>query len=225
VVPALAGAFAADPDIVGFMPVLSEVTPAMNPRTNLVEPAVVLAGLDPAALDRFGGLRLVGGGRADLSVLDGSTVYVNERAADKLEARPGDTVQLFVQGVPHEFRVAGIVEEERASGAFEFGAPNMLGGIALSLQVLQELVGRPGQINGVNVALYGDIRSSMARTDAAAERLEALNGDEARRRRSAWRIAFQVEKNKQDAVEIAVQAGNAFTTIFLVMGLFSIAAG
>jgi putative ABC transport system permease protein len=225
VVPALTRALSDDPDIEGFMPFLYEVAPAMNPRTKLVEPAVVLSGLDPAALDRFGGLRLVDGGRADLRLLDGSTVYVNERAADKLEAQPGDTVQLFVQGMPREFKVAGVVKEERASGTLEFGVAS-LPGIVLNLPVLQELVSRPGQISGVNIALYGDIRSSMDHTDAAAARLETLNGDEgAKAALGLEGIAFQVEKNKQDAVDMAVEAGNAFTTIFLVMGLFSIAAG
>jgi putative ABC transport system permease protein len=225
VVPALEGAFAGDPDIEGFMPFLFEVAPAMNPRTKLVEPAAMLAGIDPAALDRFGGLRLVDGGRADLSALDGSTVYVNEGSADKFEAVPGDTIVVFIRGTPREFKVAGIVEDERASGTLEFGGVS-LPGIVFGLPVLQTQVGRPGQINGVSVVLYGGIRGSVTRTDAAAARLEAFSRNEAARAELGLDgIAFQVEKNKQDAVEAAIAAGNAFTTLFIVVGLFSIAAG
>lgn len=98
VLPSLERAFAGDPDIAGLMPALYEVVPAMNPRTKLVEPAAMLAGVEPAALARFGGLRLVDGGPADLSVLDASTVFLNERAADLFAARPGDTITLFFQG-------------------------------------------------------------------------------------------------------------------------------
>jgi putative ABC transport system permease protein len=225
VVPALDRAFADDPDIEGFMPFLYEVAPAMNPRTRLVEPAVQLAGVDPAALDRFGGLRLVDGGRADLSVLDESTVYLNEGAADKFEAQPGDTIEIYIRGTPREFKVAGIVEDERASGTLEFGDVS-LPGIVFSLPVLQRQVGRPGQIDGVSVVLYGDTRSSVDRSDAAAERLEAFSADEqARAEFGLDGVAFQVEKVKQDAVELAIVMGNAFTTLFLVVGLFSIAAG
>ncbi len=226
IIPALRRAFTDDPDIEGFIPLLFEVAPALNPRTKLIEPAAMLAGVDPASLDHFGGLRVVGGGRADLAALDEATVYVNRRAADRFEARRGDTITVYVRGTAHDFRVAGIVEDERASGALEFGTSISLPGIVLPLPVLQELVGRPGQISTINVVLFGDARSSMIRSDPAAARLEEFSReDQTKAAFGLEGIAFQVEKNKQDAVKGAEQAGNAFTTIFILMGLFSIAAG
>src|SRR5215213_3411529 len=223
-VSGLERAFVGDTDIEGFMPFLLEVAPTLNPRTKLVEPAAMLAGVD-AALDRFGGLRLAEGGRADLGSLNESSVFVNEKAVDKFDARHGDTIVVYVGGSPREFTVAGIVKDERASGALEIG-DIALPGIVFSLPVLQELVGRPGQIDGISVVLYGDGRSGVSRTDAAAARLETFSQDETARTAVGLEgVAFQVEKNKQDAIEIATTAGNAFTTLFLIVGLFSIAAG
>jgi putative ABC transport system permease protein len=38
-------------------------------------------------------------------------------------------------------------------------------------------------------------------------------------------LTVEVQETKREAVELAEQMGNIFTTFFLVLGLFSIAAG
>ncbi len=217
--------FRDDQDIEGFIPFVGEAVPVLNPGTRLTEPFVLFAGFDAARLERFGSLRYSDGKRVDLGSIGDGEVLLGERAADKLDAKAGDTIQVFVMGQPAPLRVAGIVKDERSSGSLEFGDatfPSM----AAPMDTVQRLLGRENQINSISVVLFGTVRSSMKRSDSAAARLEAFAVDDAAKERAGLGgLIFQVEKNKQDAVREAELVGNVFTTMFIVMGLFSIAAG
>lgn len=218
--------FAADPDIEGFMPFLYQSVPILDPRTSLSEPVVTLAGFDAARLQRFGGLHLVNGESADIQGLADDQVLLGKKIAGKLDAVVGDTVTVFAQGQPTQLRVAGIVEDERASGTLEFGPGTTAMGMAAKLATVQSITGHAGQISTINIALRGTVRSSLGRTGAAAARLDALDQDEAAKAQvGLGGTAFQVEKIKQDAVDGSKLAASVFTTLFLVLGLFSIASG
>jgi putative ABC transport system permease protein len=222
----LEATFNDDPDIAGFLPYLFERTPALNPRTRLTEPAVMVAGIDPVRLGRLGGLRLVGGGTDDLTTLADDEVLLSEKAAGKLDAREGDTLTLYVRDTPRQVRVAGVVKDEFASGVLSAAIPDDAGGLAMPLATAQRIFGRTGQVNAVTVALNGGVRGSEKRSDAAAGRLENfLKSDQGRRTLGLGDLNVKVEKTKQESVEQAAAAGNLFTTFFLVLGLFSIAAG
>jgi putative ABC transport system permease protein len=227
-VAVLDGQFAGDPDIIGVVPFLVEQVPAVNSRTRLAEPAVVLNGFDPQRLSAAGGLKLTNGSQADLTGLTDSQALVSKRAAGKLDAKVGDTLTFYANGQEYSVEVVGIVENTLASGVRGFGDPNVLGGIAMPLPAVQAITDHQGEVNIVNIALTGAVRGSETNSDAVAARvqsyldspsgqfaLEPLVGD----------THIGVEKSKQDAVEQAEKMGNTFTMFFLVMGLFSVAAG
>ena len=222
----LEAAFAADTDIEGFMPFLYEPVPMLNRETNLSEPRVILAGFDPERLARFGGLTLASGRPADLAGLAEDEVLLGKEVADNLDAAPGDVVSIFVDGREHELVVAGIVRDERASGTLEFGPVDNPGGAAAHLTTVQRITGHAGDINSINVALRGGVRGSLNRSAAAADRLEAFEQDDAAKNAAGLAgVAFQVETVKSDAVEDSKLTASLFTTLFLMLGLFSIAAG
>ena len=226
IVAELEAAFRDDPDIAGFLPYLFERAPALNPRTRLAEPAVMVAGVDPVRLGHLGGLRLVDGGRADLTALGDGDVLVSETAAARLDARAGDTLILYRRDTPGQMRVAGVVEDEFASGVLGAGDPDGAGGMAMTLSAAQRMFGRAGQVNALTVALTGDVRGSIGRSDGAARRLEVfLTGATGRRALGLGDLSVAVETAKQDRVEQAQTTASLFTTFFLVLGLFSIAAG
>ncbi|MEX2247755.1 MAG: FtsX-like permease family protein [Dehalococcoidia bacterium] len=218
--------FAGDEDIEGFLPFLQEPVPAVNQRTRLSEPSVVLMGVDAQRLGRFGGLRLSGGGQADLSALGPSDILLNENAADELDARAGDVLTVFVEGNSAELRVAGIVKDELASGETGNFDVEGSGGGAVQLSTLQALTGHAGQVNLINVVLEGGVRGSVGNSDAAAERLEPyVQSAEGRAALGVDGREVKVDTLKQDAIEEAQSLGNLMTTFFLILGLFSIAAG
>jgi putative ABC transport system permease protein len=215
--------FPDDADIEGFMPFLSEPVPAINDRTNLSEPSVTLVGIDPERLAVLGGLRLAGGGEADLSALGKDDVLLSKRAAEKLDAKVGDTLTVFVDGSTSAIHVAGIVENEMASGAQTgYGS----GGGAMLLSSVQRITGHEGEINFISVVLKGGVTSSYGRSDAAAARLEPfVQSGEGRAALGVGFADVEIEKVKQDAVENAEKTSSQFVSFFLILGLFSIAAG
>jgi putative ABC transport system permease protein len=219
-------AFADDPDIEGFVPFLFEGLPVLNPRTRLSEPTVIMAGFDAVRLARFGGLRAASGESPDLAALGEDEVLLGREIAGKLDARTGDTVMVFAQGQPVPLLVAGIVQDERASGTLEFGPGGGAPGMAARLATVQRLTGRAGALSTINVVLRGGVRGSVGRTDAAATRLESFEDDEAAKARIGLEgVSFQVERIKQEAVDGSKETASVFTSLFLVLGLFSIAAG
>ena len=226
IVARLQAHFQGDRDIAGFVPVLNETLPVLDSRTNLAEPAASFTGDDPAALSGFSGLLLAGGGQADLTALSRGQVFIDQKAADLLDARPGDVLTTYAQSRSWQFEVAGIVKNQRAAGELNFGPTTPVAGIAVSLSTLQQMTGQRGQINDIDVALRGDVRSGLKHTDAAAAKLEALsNSDQGNAVLGLKGLSFTVEKVKQDAVHTAELYGNLFTAIFVALGLFSIAAG
>src|SRR4029078_376953 len=69
--------------------------------------------------------------------------------------------------------------------------------------------------DGVFVSNRGGVRSGLDHSDAAKAKLEPLLAQ----------TPYKVETLKSDGIRVAELVGNAFTTIFVVFGLFSIAAG
>lgn len=218
--------FADDPDIEVFLPYLFEDVPAVNPRTRLSEPEVNLVGVDPERQARVGGLRDLQGQFVDLRNLAPDEAVVSEAAARKLDALPGDVLTIYAQDEPHDLRVAAIVRNEAATGVFAFGFGQDGGGIAVPLSTAQRIVGRISQISWLSVALRGDPRDTSDNDEAAAKRLQDyLRTDEGRAALGTTHLDIRVERIKQQTVETAERFGNVFTTFFLVLGLFSMAAG
>src|SRR5688572_13182211 len=90
--------FANDPDIDAFLPLLQEPVAAVNTNTNLSEPGIMLSGIDTNAMSAFGGLSRASGGDADLSKLGPNDVFLTDKAADKLKAKTGDVLTVYVNG-------------------------------------------------------------------------------------------------------------------------------
>jgi putative ABC transport system permease protein len=225
VTPTLERRFAGDQDIEAFIPLLQEPVGAVNQASLQSEPSIILSGIDPERMSRAGGLRLVGGGDADLASLGPDEILLSESAADSLDAGTGDTLSLFAAGSSRDVTVKAIVKDELAtSGTAEF-YEEVAGGGAMLLSSVQDLTGHAGQINGLGVALEGDVATSHLRSEAAMSRLEPfLQGSEGRQA-LGLDTPVTVQPIKADAIEEAEEVGNLFTTFFIILGLFSIAAG
>jgi putative ABC transport system permease protein len=224
--PAIEQRFADGGNIAGFVPFLFEPVPALNRRTGLSEPGMTLSGVDIERLSAIGGLRLTGGGEADLRSLGETEAFLTVDAADELDAKTGDVVTIWINGSSTDLRVAGIVEDELAStgtqGSFDTGSG---GGAVVSIETAQRLSGREGQFNYLTVSLNGGIHTSFAASDAAETRLAEFFETPAGTAALGVDRAVEVDPIKKDSIEEAQKNGNIFTTFFLLLGLFSIAAG
>jgi ABC-type lipoprotein release transport system permease subunit len=214
-----------DPNIDGYLPTLFEQVPILNPESGLSEPNGTFAGLDADSLDGFPDIvSATTGDLLDLASLADDEAFINESAADELAAEPGDRARVFVQGLPHEFTIADVVEDRFTTGVGDFEAQE---GLVTRLDTLQKIFDRPGEVNVIAISNKGGVRDSVDLTDdvaASLERIIAAEGLAPTSIRSSD-VALEVENVKQDLVEDSEAAGNIFATFFLVFGLFSIAAG
>lgn len=219
--------FAGDPDIEAFVPFLYERAAATNTRTNLSDPNVNLSGVDVTVLNRTGGLRLADGSTFDLTTLGTADALVSERAAEALDVQTGDSIDLYIAGDELQVSVVGIVKDEQASGVVgNFYDLNRAGGIVVPLQTLQAYTGHVGQVNYISVALRGDVRSTLDNAEAVADRVEEyVNNADGQQILGLGTQHITVETVKLSDVREAEEYGNLFTTFFLIVGLFSIAAG
>jgi len=222
---ALEANFNGDEDIEAFIPLLLEPVSAINQRTRQSEPAIILSGIDPVRMANAGGLTLADGEKADLAGLGPNEIFLSERAAEKLDARQGDTLSLYAGGANQDVTVKAIVTDELAtSGSHEFYEKGSGGG-AMLLSSVQALTGRGRQINVLGVALQGDIATSYLRSDAAISRLEPFLQSGGGKKALGLDTPVTVQAIKADAIAEAEETSSLFTTFFIVLGLFSIAAG
>lgn len=209
------------------MPVLTIAAPVTNNMSRLSEPRAVMSGLDAARLDGFGGLRSVSGAVIDFASLPSGSTVISEDLAENLGATTGDTLTFVYGNEPRQLTVAAIAPgsillgyEEIAAqvGPAQIGSTDLLG-MAVPLDWLQELTGLEGQARFIAISSTGGVESGTALSDAVVATVQTalatVDGGE----------LLGVNPIKEDAIAGAELFGNIFTTLFLLFGMFSIAAG
>ncbi|MGE3075640.1 MAG: ABC transporter permease [Dehalococcoidia bacterium] len=201
--------YANDPDIEAIVPFQRETLPVQNTRTKLNEPSARVVGFRVKDAAALGGLKDLSGKPVTLS---GNQIAVNEDLADEIDGKVGDSVLLYYQGEPVEFVITAIVPTSVLSGAIDPGATN---GGAIDFDSIAELTGRGQNADAVIVSNTGGVKGGLDHSSAVVDKFEkTLEG-----------TPYKVQPLKSDLVHFAELIGNAFTTIFVVFGLFSIAAG
>jgi len=200
-----------DEDIDGLTPVIAEPVAVLNPRSLQSEPIAVLSGVDTSRLGAFPDIVDIEGRLVDVAALADDELLVNESLADELSAEPGDILEVFSQNQLFTFRVAGVVEDRLLSGAMPFRREGMV----TRIEVLQEALGREGEADFIAVSNRGGIRDGLSLSDSVTEKLSTLLSDN----------SYNVDPIKAELVEDAEDVSSFMVTFFVVLGLFSIAAG
>jgi putative ABC transport system permease protein len=149
----------------------------------------------PQGLLRSDGATQVSSGRLDNG---------NPPAGPEIQARADETVR---KPSPPEFKVAGVYE----SGA----NPASETSIAMPLERLQKLVGEEGRVNEVLITHHGPAVEGGRYTEATVDEIRPVlsaNGLEA-------------DPVKKEAIDQADTRGEIFSTLFVLFGQFSVAAG
>jgi len=206
-----------NPLVDAVVPVYGDVAVAVNPEKRLSAPLFNVVGLEPQAAADLPDIRVAGGGRAQVSGLAANEIYINESAAEELDAQAGDTISLFTRANSRDFVVKAVVKDARLAGSV--GISTRREGGVLPLTTAQQFFGATGQLTMVAISNRGDARSGVRHSDevrlAALAALPAIGPDK----------ALTVQAVKQISVDLAEEFGNIFTTFFLALGLFSIGAG
>jgi putative ABC transport system permease protein len=177
-------------DQVSFVyPALVDSVAVVDVRSRQSEPRITLYASTPAGLP--------------LGALRPGEVVLNPIAADKLDAKVGDTLRILAGSGATTVRVK---EVRRYSG----GAA-AAGGLLMSLPSAQRLFGKPGLVDSF---LVGN-RDGIAGTSSV---IAALNP-------TLDRLGLEADNSREDFVKLADQQGAAFMSLFTTFGSFSIAAG
>jgi putative ABC transport system permease protein len=203
-------ALAGDDNVDGVMPYLDVNVPVIHEAAGQVEPSVTLSGIDPARAGDFGGVKATDGATVDLAALPAGQVVISDKLADQIDAAAGAEITLYLNNAPHAYTVAAVAENGTLIG-WRDSAMSMV----MPLDRLQALAGQPDTLSGIAISNTGSVRDSLAGTDAVVAKLhEALPG-----------TGLGVDPIKQGAVDMAESLASVFTGLFLVLGLFSVAAG
>ena len=153
-------------DIDGVAPGVGQSVPAVNLSTRKADGRMRVAGVDPDRLSGFGDLASTSGEAVDLRELGRDEGYINDKAAEDLEASPGDDIRIILEGGPVIFRVRGVVDRGGLAGDQST--------LLIPLVRAQELFGREGQINSIVVSNRGDEESGVELSDVVAQRLRVI---------------------------------------------------
>lgn len=221
---------AANPaSIAGLLPLLTVEAPAQAQRSGLSEPAALVTGFDPARLASgdFGTLRTPDGDALDPALLTSGAAIISEALADDIDAQRGDTLTLVLNNTEQTVTVAAVARDSMltgyASGSTQAGPATgssaELAGMAVPLAWLQEVSGLPGQIRAIAVTNTGGVRDGMAHSDDATAAMQQVLASAAP---DAGLVTLPV---KQETIATAEAFGTTFSTLFLLLGMFSITAG
>lgn len=208
--------FADNPDIESFMPVLTLDVPAINQQERLSEPSAILAGLDWSKVAQIGGIETPDGEQIDLSAVPPEQAIISETLSEETNTQAGDTLTIYIMNQPFEIPIYAVGEDSILTG-INFGTQQgpSDNGLAMSIDQVQQISGLEGQARYIAVTLPGGPEGAMDHTEEAEADLEAALQD----------TPYGVNPIKRETIEGVELLGNLFTSLFLVMGLFSIAAG
>jgi putative ABC transport system permease protein len=186
----------------GVAPVIVEPIAVQDATSRQTEPRVTLFATTARSMRGFDQIR-TDGHAVSLADLRPGEVYVNTEGADKLNAEPGDTVQLLSGNTVSPMRIRAVVSYQ---GGATDGA-----GVLMPLQTAQHFLGRQGLVRAIFVSNVGGV----AATDEVMRALQP----------GVHALGLEADNTKQDALEQADAAGAAFMSVFTTFGSFSIAAG
>ena len=225
----LRGAFADDPRVDAVFGVRWESVPIEHPAAGQVEPQFFLTGVDPGVVDALGAVVDEDGDLISLGSLSANEIIINEIAARELAAMPGDEVQLFVRGQLRTYTVAAIGRDATLTGNIEDQAAGGVLGLAAYQELLGPELSPPGEWAVVAISASGGVEGALTLSNeldndigTALRRFEGSNPD-------VYRInglsKFESAPIKADVLETSELIASVFTTLFLFMGSFSVAAG
>ena len=227
--------------VAGVAPLATETVPVTARGTDLSEPSVSVLGIDEDSMGGFDRPTTASGRALSIGDLGRNEVYLSADAAKGLDVGEGDVVRATLAPVPDPGAAANVEanaavaaagnpdaaadaaalvapepSELTVAGVYERGAnPSASASMVMPLGRLQERVGEEGRINSVLVTHEGPAVEGGAGTDATIETLgPVLRENE-----------LAAEPVKRDAIEQADEGGETFTSIFLLFGQFSVAAG
>ena len=205
-----------DANVAGAAPLAKETVPVTSEATGLSEPRVDVLGMDAASMKGFDVLTTATGETLALEALGEDEVYVSEKTAERLGVTAGDGVEASLLRSSEEPDGGESRPELKVAGIYERGAnPASDTSMVMPLENLQKLTGEEGKVNEVLITHDGPAVEGGKYSDSTVASIQPLLSDN----------GLEADPVKKDAIEGADQRGEIFSTLFVLFGQFSVAAG
>jgi putative ABC transport system permease protein len=189
------------------MPAIIQPVALQDLTSRQTEPRVTLFAPDATRMQGFGTITGSNGRAVQLTDLAPGEVFLNREAADALGAHRGDGIAVFGGKRVVSVQVKDIVQYR--------GAGTSKSALLVPLAHAQLALGAPGKIEEIVISNRGGEASGVSLTNRVVAQLAPVL--------DAHGLAAQ--KMKQEGLDAADTAGNAFMQMFSTFGSFSIAAG
>ena len=205
-----------DESVAGVAPLAKETVPVTSPQTDLSEPRVDVLGMDATSMGNFDGLTTASGAALVLGELGANEVYMSQQTAEGLGVDAGDKVEAALLQSSEQPVGEQRPPEVKIAGIYERGAnPASDASMVMPLEELQKLVGEEGKVNEVLITHGGPAVEGGEHTDSTVAAIEPLLADN----------GLEADPVKKDAIDAADTRGEIFSTLFVLFGQFSVAAG
>lgn len=195
------------PQVDAAAPAISESVAVRDVTSRRNEPALTLFATDPSAMSGFGELTRESGGGADLTDLADDETFLDAEAADALDARAGDHIEVYAGGQRSALTVRDVVAYD--------GTGSDSGALLMPLAQAQRVLGVGNRVQQVLVSNDGDEVSGAEHTSTVVDALEPVTQD----------LGLQVEPAKDDGLDLADEQGATYLSLFSTFGTFTISAG
>jgi putative ABC transport system permease protein len=201
-----------DTPVDGIAPLLVKTVSVRNVDEDLGEGGMSLIGFNASHEGGFGTFKSVEGENVN-EYLSGDEAIINERTAEKLNAKMGQNLTIIFGNFSnsHNLSVKYIVEND-GRGNWQKGS-----NIFINLETAQSLFNESGKINQIKISNTGDREEGVSHSGVVSDEIESIidaNG---------WQLV--VEEKKRDDIDRAKEFSENVTEIFMVLGSFSIIAG
>jgi putative ABC transport system permease protein len=229
--------------VAGVAPAAIETVPVTARGSDLSEPGTDVLGVDEGSMKGFDSLKTASGKTLNPSDLGKKEVYISFDAAKGLGVGQGDVVKATFAQTPSTTAAANAPpkapsnaalkassaagpgalpvsvpqpSELIVAGVYKSGAnPASSTSMVMPLKRLQQRVGEEDRINTVLITHKGPAVEGAAGTGTTIDNLKPL----------LKKYDLKAKPVKQDAINQADKGGQTFTSIFLLFGQFSVAAG
>ena len=148
---------------------IGEEVPAVNMRNFRGEGRMRVAGVDPTSLTALGSIWSSTGEEVNFDKFGPGEAFINQKAADELDAIAGDSLRLVIDGDTEILQVKEVV----AKGGLAGDQPTVI----LPLDRVQAMFDRPGQVNSIVVSNLGDETSGADFSDEVTRLLRVYFAD------------------------------------------------
>src|ERR671910_72794 len=202
--------------VAGVAPLAKESVPVTSPKTDLSEPRVDVLGMDANSMRGFDRLRTASGTPLALGDLKKNEVYVGTETAEGLGIGVGDRGEVSLIQPPSKPQSKERSPEFAVAGVYESGAnPASDTSMVMPLTQMRRLTGEGRKVNEILITHGGPDTEGGEHTSKTVDKIRPVVSAN----------SLEADPVKKEAIEAADQRGETFSTLFVLFGQFSVAAG